>query len=112
MFCPAGEQSKSLDELSQIYSFLTDQKFSRRDLIVTLGGGVVGDLGGFAAATYLRGIDFIQVPTSLLAQVDSSVGGKVAVNLPQGKNLVGNFYQPKAVYIDYSLLDTLDDKEF
>lgn len=107
-----GESSKSMQVLSNIYDYFVDNKLTRKDLVITLGGGVVGDLGGYAAATYLRGIDFIQVPTSLLAQVDSSVGGKVAVNLSQGKNLVGCFYQPKAVYIDYGVLKTLPAKEF
>jgi 3-dehydroquinate synthase len=102
-----GEASKSLETLKEVYGKLSDMKLTREDLILTLGGGVVGDLGGFAAATYLRGIPYIQVPTSLLAQVDSSIGGKVAVDLPWGKNLVGSFYQPKAVFIDPELLRTL-----
>lgn len=106
----AGEQSKNLQVLEKVYSKLSDFGLTRSDLIITLGGGVTGDLGGFAAATFLRGVDFIQVPTSLLAQIDSSVGGKVAVDLPSGKNLVGNFYQPKAVYIDPKLLKTLPKK--
>ena len=108
---PAGEQSKSISQLEKIYSFLIESNISRKDLIITLGGGVVGDLGGFAAATYLRGVDFIQIPTTLLSQVDSSVGGKVAVNLPEGKNLIGNFYHPKAVYIDIDVLKTLPSRE-
>jgi 3-dehydroquinate synthase len=102
-----GEASKSLETLKEVYGKLSDMKLTREDLILTLGGGVVGDLGGFAAATYLRGIPYIQVPTTLLAQVDSSIGGKVAVDLPWGKNLVGSFYQPKAVFIDPELLKTL-----
>lgn len=106
-----GENSKSLSVLGDIYSDLAIQNITRKDAIIALGGGVVGDLAGFAAATYLRGIDFIQVPTSLLAQVDSSVGGKVAVNIKEGKNLVGNFYQPKAVYIDVKTLETLNIRE-
>ena len=95
----AGEQSKNLTVLGQVYDELARAGLTRSDLILSLGGGVPGDLGGFAAATFLRGIDFIQVPTSLLAQIDSSVGGKVAIDLPSGKNLAGSFYQPKAVFI-------------
>lgn len=106
----AGEKTKSFQTLPTIYNELLDFKLTRKELIITLGGGVIGDLGGFAAATYLRGIPFIQVPTSLLAQVDSSVGGKVAVDLEAGKNLVGNFYQPKAVLIDPEVLNTLTDE--
>lgn len=104
---PHGEASKSIQMLPGIYSQLIEAKISRSDLIVALGGGVVGDLSGFVAATYLRGIKFIQIPTSILAQVDSSVGGKVAVDLPEGKNLVGAFYQPILVLIDPDMLDTL-----
>ena len=104
---PHGEKSKSFETLPQVYASLLNAKISRSDLIIALGGGVVGDLAGFVAATYLRGIRFVQIPTSLLAQVDSSVGGKVAVDLPQGKNLVGAFYQPKLVLIDPDVLDTL-----
>jgi len=109
---PHGETSKSIEMLTNIYGHLIEHKMTRTDAIIALGGGVVGDLAGFAAATYLRGIDFIQIPTTLLSQVDSSVGGKVAVNLPQGKNLVGNFYHPNAVYIDTDVLNTLDRREF
>lgn len=108
----AGEESKSIPMLEYIYQKLLDFEINRGDLIVTLGGGVVGDLGGFAAATYLRGIPFVQIPTSLLAQIDSSVGGKVAINLPRGKNLVGSFYQPKAVFIDPNMLLSLDKINF
>lgn len=107
---PAGEESKSLAVLADIYSHMADAALTREDPVVTLGGGVVGDLGGLAAATYLRGLPFIQVPTSLLAQIDSSVGGKTAVDLPQGKNLVGAFHQPAAVYIDPSVLETLPER--
>lgn len=107
-----GEKSKSFDTLSVIYDSLLDFKMTRSDIMITLGGGVIGDIGGFAASTYLRGIDFIQVPTSLLAQVDSSVGGKVAVDLKRGKNLVGSFYHPKAVFIDPLVLNTLEEKFF
>lgn len=104
---PAGEKSKCLAELAAIYDRLAEAGITRSDIVVALGGGVTGDLGGFAAATFLRGVDYVQVPTSLLAQIDSSVGGKVAVDLPAGKNLVGNFYQPKLVLIDTELLKTL-----
>lgn len=109
---PHGEQSKTMDTALSAIDFLLDKKISRSDLIIALGGGVVGDLAGFVASIYLRGIPFVQVPTSLLAQVDSSVGGKVAVDLPQGKNLVGSFYHPKLVLIDTKLLDTLPEKFF
>ena len=100
MVLEAGEHSKSFATLPQTYDEMLDFKLTRSDIIITLGGGVIGDIGGFAASTYLRGIKFIQVPTSLLAQVDSSVGGKVAVDLARGKNLVGSFYHPVAVFID------------
>ena len=98
----AGEPQKQLSTVMQIYEALAENDFTRSDIIVTLGGGVAGDMGGFAAATFLRGIDFVQVPTSLLAQVDASVGGKTGVDLPFGKNLVGAFYQPRLVLIDPS----------
>jgi 3-dehydroquinate synthase len=106
---PAGESTKSLSSLGGVYQALLDFHMTRTDVILTLGGGVIGDLGGFAAATFLRGVPFVQIPTSLLAQVDSSVGGKVAVDLPGGKNLVGSFYQPKAVFIDPDVLGRLSD---
>ncbi|MGQ0541577.1 MAG: 3-dehydroquinate synthase [Blastocatellia bacterium] len=106
-----GEQFKSLRTFEKTLEFLSLSKFSRTDLIVALGGGVVGDLAGFAASVYLRGIDFIQIPTSLLSMIDSSVGGKTAVNTKFGKNLIGSFYQPKAVFIDVSTLKTLPDRE-
>ena len=96
---PAGEPTKSLASLGQVYDFLCQAGLTRRDALIALGGGVMGDLAGLAAATFLRGVAFVQVPTSLLAQVDSSVGGKVAVDLPQGKNLVGAFYQPRLVIL-------------
>ncbi len=105
----AGEQSKNLTTVSEMYNTLADFKMTRRDIILALGGGVTGDMAGFAAASWLRGIDFIQVPTSLLAQVDSSVGGKTGVDIPQGKNLVGAFHQPNAVLIDPDTLVTLPD---
>lgn len=108
----AGESTKSFETMPRIFTSMLAFKITRSDLVITLGGGVVGDLGGFVAATYLRGIDFVQVPTSLLAQVDSSVGGKVAVDLPEGKNLVGAFYQPKKVIIDTDTLQTLTEKYY
>ena len=104
---PNGEQSKTLETYSSLLSFLCDNGISRSDLIVALGGGVVGDLAGFAAATYLRGMEFVQIATTLLAQIDSSVGGKTAVDLPQGKNLVGAFWQPRLVLCDPDCLATL-----
>jgi len=107
-----GENTKSFNTLPVIYNKMLEFKLTRSDLLITLGGGVIGDLGGFVAATYLRGIDFIQCPTTLLAQVDSSVGGKVGVDLFQGKNLIGNFYHPKAVLIDPKVLDTLEHRYF
>ena len=106
----AGEQSKNMTVLSQVLEQLATAGLTRTDVLLTLGGGVVGDLGGFAAASYMRGIAFVQVPTSLLAQIDSSVGGKVAVDLAAGKNLAGAFYQPKAVFIDTNLLRTLSTR--
>jgi 3-dehydroquinate synthase len=106
-----GERYKSLASLEQGLAFLSEARLERADAIVALGGGVVGDLAGFAAATYLRGIAFIQVPTTLLAQIDASVGGKTAVNLPLGKNLVGAFHQPKLVLIDPETLRTLPPRE-
>ena len=106
---PHGEPTKSFQSLPKIYEALLDAKLTRSDLVIALGGGVIGDLAGFAAASYLRGIKLVQIPTSLLAQVDSSVGGKVAVDLPQGKNLVGAFFQPKMVLIDPEVLDTLPE---
>lgn len=109
---PAGEASKSLAMLETVYHALLKAGIGRGDGLIALGGGVIGDLIGFAAATYLRGIPYVQIPTSLLAQVDSSVGGKVAVDLPEGKNLVGNFYQPKLVLMDPDTLDTLPDRYF
>lgn len=112
---PAGEKSKSLETLRQIYhELLAEEPFavSRTDLIVALGGGVVGDVAGFAAATLLRGVPYLQIPTTVLAQVDSSVGGKVAVDLAQGKNLAGAFYQPRMVLMDPLTLNTLSDRVF
>jgi 3-dehydroquinate synthase len=106
-----GEEHKDLDSLSVIYDRLIGDRFERKSGILALGGGVVGDLAGFAAATYLRGIPYVQVPTTLLAQVDSSVGGKTGVNHHDGKNLIGAFYQPKSVLIDIAVLKTLPRRE-
>ena len=108
---PAGESSKSLEEAEHIYTKAIETGLDRKSAIVALGGGVVGDLAGFIAATYMRGVPFVQIPTSLLAQVDSSVGGKVAVNHRLGKNLIGAFYQPKRVFIDLKCLSTLPRRE-
>lgn len=107
-----GEETKNFNTLPIVYDELLDFNLTRSDLIIALGGGVIGDLSGFVASTYLRGIDFVQIPTSLLAQVDSSVGGKVAVDLDRGKNLVGSFYHPKCVLIDPEVLNTLDNRFF
>lgn len=108
----AGEEQKNLDTISEIYNKLITEHFDRKDLMLALGGGVTGDMCGFAASTYLRGIDFIQIPTTLLAQVDSSIGGKTGVDFRQYKNMVGAFYQPKLVYINLNVLKTLPDDHF
>jgi 3-dehydroquinate synthase len=108
---PDGEQHKSLAVLSTIYDQLLSDRHNRTTTLVALGGGVVGDMTGFAAASYQRGVDFIQVPTTLLSQVDSSVGGKTGVNHPLGKNMIGAFHQPNCVIADTALLDTLPDRE-
>lgn len=107
-----GEDKKNLKYFEKIINKAIELKLSRKDVIIAIGGGVVGDMAGFAAASYMRGIDFIQVPTTLLACVDSSVGGKTAIDMPHGKNYVGAFYQPKAVYINTNFLKTLDDKQY
>jgi 3-dehydroquinate synthase len=109
---PAGEKSKSRYVKETIEDFMIKRHVSRDSLLVTVGGGMIGDIGGFTAATMLRGIDYIQIPTTLLAQVDSSIGGKVAVNHPFGKNLLGTFYQPRMVYIHIRMLQTLPDEEY
>ncbi len=109
---PAGEVYKTLDTVRELYAFLIEKKFDRKSMLLALGGGVVGDLTGFAAATFLRGIDFIQVPTSLLAQVDSSIGGKTGVDFDSYKNMVGAFKMPRLVYINISTLKTLDERQF
>jgi 3-dehydroquinate synthase len=109
---PAGEKAKSLRVLASCYGRLAGHRLERQSLVVALGGGVVGDLAGYVAATYLRGLPFVQVPTTLLAQVDSSVGGKVAINLPAGKNLVGAFHQPRLVLCDLATLDSLPARQY
>lgn len=110
LILPHGEQTKGFHTLPTVYSAMLEAKISRSDLVIALGGGVIGDLAGFAASSFLRGVRLVQIPTSLLAQVDSSVGGKTAVDLPQGKNLVGAFYHPKLVLIDPDVLDTLPER--
>ena len=107
-----GEKEKNIKNFEKIIKKAISLKLSRKDIIIAIGGGVVGDMAGFAAASYMRGIDFIQVPTTLLACVDSSVGGKTAIDMPNGKNFVGAFYQPKAVYINTNFLKTLDEKQY
>ena len=108
---PDGEQYKTLEVLNDIFTALLAQRFSREVTVIALGGGVIGDMAGFAAACYQRGVPFIQIPTTLLAQVDSSVGGKTAVNHPLGKNMIGAFYQPRCVIADTATLNTLDDRQ-
>ena len=109
---PAGEATKSMARLTEVVERLLELKVERDDLILAFGGGVIGDLAGFAAAVLRRGVDFVQIPTTLLAQVDSSVGGKTGVNTPQGKNLIGAFHQPRLVLADVSVLGTLTEREF
>ena len=109
---PAGEATKSMARYESLLSSLLDLRIARDDMIAAFGGGVIGDLAGFAAATLRRGVDFIQIPTTLLAQVDSSVGGKTGINAPQGKNLIGAFHQPRLVLADTDVLDTLSGREF
>lgn len=109
---PSGESTKSMDQLSEVFDFLALHALDRSSCLFAVGGGVAGDLGGFAAASYLRGIDFYQVPTTLLAMVDSSVGGKTGINIAAGKNLVGAFWQPRAVFSSTGFLNTLPDRDF
>jgi 3-dehydroquinate synthase (EC 4.2.3.4) len=109
---PEGETSKSLQQAELVYDRMLEMNCDRKSTLIALGGGVVGDLTGFIAATYQRGIPFIQIPTTLLSQVDSSVGGKTAVNHPRGKNMIGAFYQPKLVVVDLDTLQTLPKNEF
>ncbi|HEB98817.1 MAG TPA: iron-containing alcohol dehydrogenase, partial [Thiotrichales bacterium] len=108
---PDGEEYKNLETLNTIFDALLERRFNRRCTLVALGGGVVGDITGFAAACYQRGVDFIQIPTTLLAQVDSSVGGKTGVNHPLGKNMIGAFHQPNCVLADTDTLNTLDERQ-
>lgn len=109
---PAGEQYKTLDTVKEAYTFLIKEGFDRKDMLIALGGGVTGDLTGYTAATYLRGIDFIQIPTTLLAQADSSIGGKTGVDFDGFKNMVGAFHMPKLVYMNVSSLNTLDERQY
>ena len=109
---PAGEEHKNLETVQNLYEFLIQNHFTRKDLLFALGGGVVGDLTGFCAATYLRGVDFIQIPTTLLAQVDSSIGGKTGVDFSQYKNMVGAFHMPRLVYMNLSVLKDLDGRQY
>ncbi len=112
LILPDGEIYKNLESVNRIFDALLDLRFSRNATLIALGGGVIGDIVGFAAACYQRGIPFIQIPTTLLAQVDSSVGGKTGVNHPKGKNMIGAFYQPQCVIADTKVLDTLDERQF
>lgn len=109
---PAGEEHKTLDTVRDLYRFLIEEGFDRRDMLLALGGGVTGDLTGYAAATYLRGIDYVQLPTTLLAQTDSSIGGKTGVDFDGYKNMVGAFKMPRLVYMNLSVLRTLEDRQF
>lgn len=109
---PAGEANKTLDTVKDIYRVLIKEQFDRKDLLLALGGGVVGDITGYTAATYLRGVDFIQIPTTMIAQSDSSIGGKTGVDFDAYKNMVGAFYMPKLVYMNISTLKQLDDRQF
>lgn len=109
---PAGECNKTLDQVKEIYAYLIQEKFGRKDLLFALGGGVVGDMTGYTAATYLRGIDYIQIPTTLLSQNDSSIGGKTGVDFDGYKNMVGAFKMPRLVYMNLNTLLTLDDRQF
>lgn len=112
LYLPAGEETKSYEYLNQIYDKLVDERLDRGCFMIAVGGGVIGDIVGFAAATYLRGIDFVQVPTTLLAMVDSSVGGKTAIDHPKGKNLIGAFHQPRLVLADLDVLNTLPERDY
>jgi len=109
---PDGEEYKTMDTVLSILDRLFENRFDRKSLLIAFGGGVIGDMTGFSASIFQRGIDFIQIPTTLLSQVDASVGGKTGVNNRFGKNLIGSFYQPKAVYIDPNFLNTLPDREY
>jgi len=109
---PAGEQNKTLDHVKKLYEHLILNHFDRKDCLIALGGGVIGDMTGYAAATYLRGIDFVQIPTTLLSQVDSSIGGKTGVDFDSYKNMVGAFHMPRLVYMNLSVLNTLSEEQF
>ena len=109
---PAGEANKTLDTVREIYRFLIEEEFDRRDMLLALGGGVVGDITGYAAATYLRGIEFVQLPSTLLAQADSSIGGKTGVDFDGYKNMVGAFKMPRLVYMNLAMLQTLEDRQY
>lgn len=109
---PAGEASKTLDTVREIYAYLIEHHYDRKDMLLALGGGVVGDITGYTAATYLRGVEFIQIPTTLIAQSDSSIGGKTGVDFDGYKNMVGAFYMPSLVYMNIAALKTLDDRQF
>ncbi len=109
---PAGEENKNLDQIKELYKFLIEEGFDRKDLLLALGGGVIGDMTGYTAATYLRGIDFVQIPTTLLAQTDSSIGGKTGVDFDGYKNMVGAFKMPRLVYMNLHTLTTLDDRQY
>src|SRR5262249_29740835 len=112
LIVPPGEASKCVAQAERLWIELARASTDRQTVVVAIGGGVVGDLAGFVAATYARGLPFVQIPTTLLAQVDSSVGGKVGVNLPQAKNVIGAFWQPGCVLIDLDVLETLPDREY
>lgn len=112
LILPAGERFKTANSLQKIYDMALEHRLERSSMIVALGGGVIGDMSGYAAATWLRGIDLVQVPTTLLAMVDSAIGGKTGINHPQGKNLIGAFYQPRLVWVDPEVLKTLPAREF
>jgi 3-dehydroquinate synthase len=112
LILPPGEATKGWPQFARCVEWLLEQKVERRDMVVAFGGGVIGDLVGFAAAVLRRGVRFVQIPTTLLAQVDSSVGGKTGINTPQGKNLVGAFHQPSLVLADIAVLDTLPARDF
>ena len=112
LILPDGEKQKNFKNYMKILKRASELGLTRKDVIIAIGGGVIGDITGFAASTYMRGIDFIQVPTTLLSAVDSSVGGKTAIDLEEAKNIVGTFYQPKRVYININFLDTLDERQF
>lgn len=111
LFLPAGERHKRMAQLERLAAEMAEAGANRSGLLIAFGGGIVGDVGGFLAAIYMRGIDYVQVPTTLLAQVDSSVGGKTGVNLTAGKNLVGSFHHPRAVFADIDVLQTLPERE-